>query len=305
MTLNTLVQAAWLLLLQRYTGQQRVAFGATVAGRPAQLAGADSLLGLFINTLPVVAKAPAEQADLGDWLRELQAYNLDVREFEHTPLYDIQRWAGQAGQALFDSIIVFENYPVDEVLRSAHGPRFGELKSKDETSIPMDLAVRVGDRLEIEYQYLRAHFSAPAVARLRGNLEQVLDSLLHGAGKRVGELQCLSADDRAALAACRGPHQSLPPAEPVHLAIARQAALRGDEVALICGDEEIDFAELDARGQPPGPSPDGAGRRPGSAGRRGPAAQRAHSVGACSPCSRPAAPTCRWTSSTRASAWNT
>ncbi|MDH0288165.1 amino acid adenylation domain-containing protein [Pseudomonas sp. GD04087] len=243
-TLNTLVQAAWILLLQRYTGQQRVAFGATVAGRPAQLAGADSLLGLFINTLPIV-QAPAEHADLGDWLRELQAYNLDVREFEHTPLYDIQRWAGQAGQALFDSIIVFENYPVDEVLRSARGPRFGELKSKDETSIPMDLAVRVGDRLEIEYQYLRAHFSAPAVARLRGNLEQVLDSLLHGAGKRVGELQCLSANDRAALAACRGPQQSLPPAEPVHLAIARQAALRGADVALICGDEEIDYAALE------------------------------------------------------------
>ncbi|MFV3415781.1 amino acid adenylation domain-containing protein [Pseudomonas nitroreducens] len=243
-TLNTLVQAAWILLLQRYTGQQRVAVGATVAGRPAQLAGADSLLGLFINTLPIV-QAPAEQADLGDWLRELQAYNLDVREFEHTPLYDIQRWAGFAGQALFDSIIVFENYPVDAVLRSAQGPRFGELKSKDETSIPMDLAVRVGDRLEIEYQYLRAHFSAPAVARLRGNLEQVLDSLLHGAGKRVGELQCLSASDRAALAACRGPHQSLPQAEPVHLAIARQATLRGDEVALICGDEAIDYAALE------------------------------------------------------------
>ncbi|MFV3371463.1 amino acid adenylation domain-containing protein [Pseudomonas sp. NY15435] len=243
-TLNTLVQAAWVLLLQRYTGQQRVAFGATVAGRPAQLAGADSLLGLFINTLPIV-QAPTEQADLGDWLRELQAYNLEVREFEHTPLYDIQRWAGQAGQALFDSIIVFENYPVDAVLRSAQGPRFGELKSKDETSIPMDLAVRVGDRLEIEYQYLRAHFSAPAVARLRGNMEQVLDSLLHGAGKRVGALQCLSANDRAALAACRGPHQSLPPAEPVHLAIARQAALRGDDVALICGDEAIDYAALE------------------------------------------------------------
>ncbi|WP_448681025.1 amino acid adenylation domain-containing protein [Pseudomonas nicosulfuronedens] len=243
-TLNTLVQAAWILLLQRYTGQQRVAFGATVAGRPAQLAGADSLLGLFINTLPIV-QAPAEHADLGDWLRELQAYNLDVREFEHTPLYDIQRWAGQAGQALFDSIIVFENYPVDEVLRSARGLRFGELKSKDETSIPMDLAVRVGERLEIEYQYLRAHFSTAAVARLRGNMEQVLDSLLHGAGKRVGELQCLSASDRAALAACRGPHQSLPAAEPVHLAIARQAAQRGDEVALICGDEEVDYAALE------------------------------------------------------------
>ncbi|MDL2424677.1 condensation domain-containing protein, partial [Pseudomonas sp. BAgro211] len=104
------------LLLQRYCGQRSVTFGATVAGRPATLPGAEESLGLFINTLPIV-QAPDDAQRVGDWLRELQSFNLDVREFEHTPLYDIQRWAGQAGQALFDSIIVFENYPVDEVLR--------------------------------------------------------------------------------------------------------------------------------------------------------------------------------------------
>ncbi|EGH05398.1 pyoverdine sidechain peptide synthetase II, D-Asp-L-Thr component, partial [Pseudomonas amygdali pv. aesculi str. 0893_23] len=91
-TLNTLVQSAWLLLLQRYTGQSSVTFGATVAGRPAELSGVEEQLGLFINTLPVIASPRSEQT-VGDWVQQVQAKNIALREHEHTPLYDIQRWA--------------------------------------------------------------------------------------------------------------------------------------------------------------------------------------------------------------------
>ena len=100
-TLNTLVQGAWLLLLRRYCGQGAVAFGATVAGRPADLPGAQDILGLFINTLPVIQN-PRPDQPVGAWLRELQDYNLALREHEHVPLYEIQRWAGHAGQSLFE-----------------------------------------------------------------------------------------------------------------------------------------------------------------------------------------------------------
>ncbi|WP_277592658.1 condensation domain-containing protein [Pseudomonas chlororaphis] len=92
-TVNTLVQAAWLLLLQRCTGQDTVVFGATVSGRPAELKGVEQQIGLFINTLPVVA-APRPEQSLGEWLQVVQARNLALRDFEHTPLYDVQRWAG-------------------------------------------------------------------------------------------------------------------------------------------------------------------------------------------------------------------
>ncbi|MFP3518941.1 condensation domain-containing protein, partial [Pseudomonas sp. SIMBA_077] len=114
-TVNTLVQAAWLLLLQRYTGQDSVVFGATVSGRPAELKGVEQQIGLFINTLPVVA-APLPQLSVSDWLQAVQERNLALRDFEHTPLYDVQRWAGLGGEALFDNILVFENYPVSEAL---------------------------------------------------------------------------------------------------------------------------------------------------------------------------------------------
>ncbi|MFO6090212.1 condensation domain-containing protein, partial [Pseudomonas aeruginosa] len=83
-------QPPWLILLQRYTGQDTVAFGATVSGRPAELRGIEEQIGLFINTLPVVA-SPCPEQPLGDWLQAVQGENLALREFEHTPLYDIQR----------------------------------------------------------------------------------------------------------------------------------------------------------------------------------------------------------------------
>src|SRR5690606_15496726 len=154
-TLNTLVQAAWCLLLQRYTGQETVCFGATTSGRPAELAGAERMLGLFINTLPVVARPAAGQDKLA-WLQALQAQNTASREHEHLTLAEIQRCAKLEGGTLFDSIIVFENYPVDETLQSAQahtdqGPRFRVRQVREETSYPMTLSVSLGQSLTIEY----------------------------------------------------------------------------------------------------------------------------------------------------------
>ena len=116
MTLNTLVQAAWAQLLRQHTGQSTVCFGVTVSGRPPELAGAEDMVGLFINTLPVVDDVGPQQK-VGAWLRELQDRNLTLREFGWTPLYEIQRLAGRPGRPLFDSILVFENYPVDHALK--------------------------------------------------------------------------------------------------------------------------------------------------------------------------------------------
>ncbi len=117
MTLNTLVQAAWSVLLSRYSGQTCVRRSARrLQGRPAELRGVEQLVGLFINTFPLIAEVRAEAA-VGAWLQELQAQNVASREHEHTALHEIQRWAGTSREGLFDTLLVFENYPVDETLR--------------------------------------------------------------------------------------------------------------------------------------------------------------------------------------------
>ncbi|QLF94934.1 amino acid adenylation domain-containing protein [Pseudomonas sp. ABC1] len=191
-TPNTVIQAVWLLLLQRYTGQSTVCFGATVSGRPVDLPGMDKVLGLFINTLPVIQEALPEQ-QVGQWLQQLQDYNLDIRSHEHSSLADIQRWSGYAGQPLFDSIIVFENYPIGERLQQgvAETISFGQAKSRDVTNYAMDLAIHLGATLNIEFMYLRDRFIPQDVSRIVESFEHLLQALLGNADGYLGSLLLL------------------------------------------------------------------------------------------------------------------
>ncbi|MHC8306627.1 amino acid adenylation domain-containing protein [Pseudomonas sp. PB3P13] len=240
-TLNTLVQGAWLLLLQRHSGQRSVAFGATVAGRPTGLAGAQDMLGLFINTLPVIQTLDPQQP-LGEWLRDLQDYNLRVRDYEHTPLSDIQRWAGQGGQGLFDSIIVFENHPVDRALKGGEEGelRFAEVGSGGVTNFPMDLMVSANEEgLEVEYLFLRDRFSDVEVERIRAQLEGLLRALPEDASCLLGNIGLPQA--RLSL-----PQACDDSADLLH-AFTLHVKAQPQKIALICEDRDISYAELEAQ----------------------------------------------------------
>ncbi|WP_433769747.1 non-ribosomal peptide synthase/polyketide synthase [Pseudomonas putida] len=240
-TLNTLVQGAWLLLLQRHSGQRSVAFGATVAGRPTGLAGAQDMLGLFINTLPVIQTLDPQQP-LGEWLRELQDYNLSVRDYEHTPLSDIQRWAGQGGQGLFDSIIVFENHPVDRALKGGEEGelRFADVGSGGVTNFPMDLMVSANDEgLEVEYLYLRDRFSDVEVERIRAQLEGLLRVLPEDADCLLGNIGLPEA--RLSL-----PRACDDQADLLH-SFNRNVIAQPQKIALLCEDREVSYAQLEVQ----------------------------------------------------------
>ncbi|UDM53201.1 non-ribosomal peptide synthetase [Cupriavidus sp. MP-37] len=238
-TLNTLVQAAWLLLLQRCTGQRCVAFGATVAGRPAELPAAQQMLGLFINTLPVIA-APRPQQAVGDWLREVQALNLALREHEHTPLYDIQRWAGQGGQALFDSIVVFENYPVDAALRRAPaGLAFSGIGNRAETNYPLALVFAHNDTLRLTCRFDRAVLGEPQARLLAHGLFAVLRQMAADAARALGEISLAMADDPWAISATV--------AQLAHHRFEAHAASTPDAVALAADGTQLSYRELNRR----------------------------------------------------------
>ncbi|MFC4344052.1 amino acid adenylation domain-containing protein, partial [Cupriavidus numazuensis] len=247
-TPNTVVQAAWALLLARYTGQHTVAFGATVAGRPASLAGADEMLGLFINTLPVIADCRGGQP-LGEWLRTLQAQNLASQEHEQTPLNDIQRWAGQSARGLFDSIVVFENYPVDAAL-SAHGDTglaFHNVSAVDVTTYPMDVEVHLGEVLTIKFIHQRRHFGEAMVRALAAHMMQMFEVMGRGTVRTLRDLSPLSGDELAQLRRLGTGDAPRGGQLPVHQRIAAQAAAQPGAIALLMGDEELTYGELDAR----------------------------------------------------------
>ncbi|RZT39145.1 non-ribosomal peptide synthetase [Cupriavidus agavae] len=239
-TLNTLVQAAWLLVLQRCTGQQCVAFGATVAGRPADLPAAQQMLGLFINTLPVVA-SPAPEQTVGDWLRHVQALNLALREHEQTPLYDIQRWAGHGGQALFDSIVVFENYPVDAALRTAPGGlAFGNVSNRAETNYPLTLVLAQTDVLRLTCRFDRARLDEALAARLADSLCHVMRQMAGDPGRLLGQIGLTAGAPMPAV--------TDEPGQPLaHYRFEAHAATTPDAIALVADGHTLSYRDLNRR----------------------------------------------------------
>ncbi|WP_446189244.1 amino acid adenylation domain-containing protein, partial [Herbaspirillum huttiense] len=176
LTLSTLVQAAWALLLQRYAGHGTVCFGATTAGRPMDLAGAESMLGLFINTLPVVTTLTPQTA-LDEWLQQLQRQSAQSREHEYTPLYEIQRLAGHSGQSLFDTVVVFENYPVDAALHSQEVDKLvvGEVRFSSGNHYPLTLRVSLAEQLQIDFLHDTGMIAPELLARMAAQFTSLLE----------------------------------------------------------------------------------------------------------------------------------
>jgi non-ribosomal peptide synthetase component F len=242
LTLNTIVQGAWALLLRRYTGQDVVVFGATVAGRPPELAGVEHILGLFINTIPVIQQIRTNRR-ICDWLRALQAHNLNLREYEYTPLHEIQGWADLGGAALFDTLLVFENYPLSTALTKAEGElRFSAAIQKEPTHYGLTLTVEGQESLEFEYGYACASFDEDAIAAIHRVLETILDALAEAPDGYIGQLADVLHNPAAVIP--RWPQHGRDALTiPQH--ITRQARQHPAACALVSGESALSYAEVD------------------------------------------------------------
>ncbi|MFY0480927.1 amino acid adenylation domain-containing protein, partial [Achromobacter marplatensis] len=202
-TLNTVLQTGWALVLRRLLGREIVAFGATTSGRPASLPGAHEMLGLFINTLPVIAELPSGSR-VADSLRAQQTRHVAARDHEHAPLHQVQRWAGAGGQALFDTLLVVENFPIDAALRDAEpaGLRLGDVAMHSGNHYPLtvrallEAASGQTPALRLEYLYDPRRVSAAAVGRVADAYARVLQALAANPDSTLGQIG-LTAADRA------------------------------------------------------------------------------------------------------------
>ncbi len=249
-TANTLVQGAWALLLSRYSGEGDVVFGTTVSGRPAELEGVEEMVGLFINTLPVrVRVRVAERVAVGEWLREVQAGNAALREYEYTPLAQVQRWSGAgAGEALFESIVVFQNYPVGEALgqgeRKLKVVRRGD---REQADLPFIFNASQGRELGIRAEYDRRRFGVGVVERMLGHLGVLLEGMAADAAGPVGALSLLTEAERARVrAASRGAEVEYRACRIEEL-VAEQAERRPEAAAVVGEAGVLTYRELDVR----------------------------------------------------------
>ncbi|MFL6245714.1 MAG: amino acid adenylation domain-containing protein, partial [Thermoanaerobaculia bacterium] len=230
-TLNTIVQALWAIVIARLTGREEVLFGATVSGRPAELSGVEKMIGLFINTVPVrVHLRPAMTlAQLLDELQESQSKLIDV---QHTGLADIQRVAGLGD--LFETLVVFENYPLDEggLTQPDDSLRVVSTTGRDATHYPLTLMVEPGARMIVRLDGNGAEEIATRFVQLLETAIANADTRLYRLGTSAWDLSFRSTD--------------LPNVTVLDLLHA-QAARTPDRIALLFDNETLTYAELDAR----------------------------------------------------------
>ncbi|ASS75351.1 hypothetical protein CIG75_10345 [Tumebacillus algifaecis] len=196
LTLNTIVQGAWSILLSRYSGNDDVLFGATFAGRPADLLGSDEMVGLFIGTLPIRVQIESTQAVL-PYLRALQQRQSEVREYEYTPLVDIQKWSEVShGQALFDTIFVFENYPMDRSLtENVGGLLVEEIMSEEWNNYPLTLTVVPGSKLMLKAMYDQSLYDDRDIERLLVHLSTLIEQIVSQPEQTIGKMPMLTAEE--------------------------------------------------------------------------------------------------------------
>lgn len=193
LTLNTLVQGAWALLLSRYSDATDVVFGATRACRYSSIATAESMIGLFINTLPVRTQISAD-TELLPWLKELRSQWVGMRDYEHTPLVKVQEWSDvPAGTALFDSILVFDHSDIGGTLRTLGGNwTEREVDLLEQMHYPLVLNAYGGSALTLKIQFDRHQFNEEAILRMLDHLETLFRSIVTYPQRRVNELPMFS-----------------------------------------------------------------------------------------------------------------
>ena len=246
LTLNTLVQGAWALLLSRYSGERELLFGAAVSGRPAELPGVEETVGTFVNTVPVRVRVDGN-ARVAEWLRQVQAQHAERLEHQHTPLVQVQAWSSvPRGIPLFETLVAVENYPAAHALDGDPGLTVRSRQVREQTQYPFNLSVVPGTLLQLQADYDRQRAAPTAADRLLGHFLNLLSALAESPESTLGSLEMLDADERERVLSEWNDTARTYPSATVPALFAAQAARTPDAMAVAAEDGGLTYAELDA-----------------------------------------------------------
>lgn len=263
LTFNTLTQFAWAVLLSRYSGEEDVMFGTIVSGRPAALLGVENMVGMFINTLPVRLKVPPQESLLSV-LQRLQADQFEARLYEYSPLMSVQGWSEiPRGTPLYESILVFENYPTGSPAKKAgnsgrkDGDAFGDESDAElsfgcveRTNVPITVTITPGDRLSIKILYDCRRLDTATITRMLGHLAILLEAMTGDPDQPVADLPLLTdAERRRLLFDWNATKQSVDYSEQPTLfhRFEEQAELHPDAPAFTYEASRLSYHELNCR----------------------------------------------------------
>ena len=250
LTLNTIFQGAWAILLSRYSSESDVLFGTTVSGRPADLPGVEAMIGMFINTLPTRVQVHPDEEIL-PWLKKIQSRQLELREFEYTPLIEIQAWSDiPKHRALFDTIVVFENYPVDgsTFQNGNHRLHISNVRYLEQSNYPLSVLVEPGKQSQLYLIYNTDYFDDEVIGRLLGHLETILTGIAANAMKPIKTIELLTPVERQqVIHTWNNTDVDLPKPQQTQQFIEQHAIKNPDAVAVVDNDGQFTYNELDRK----------------------------------------------------------
>ncbi|WP_143760417.1 non-ribosomal peptide synthetase, partial [Paenibacillus sp. FSL R5-0765] len=250
-TVNTLLQAIWGVMLQKYNGTNDAVFGSVVAGRPAEIPGIESMIGLFINTVPVRVTSEADTV-FADLMAKLQERALESGRYDYYPLYEIQARSVQK-QNLINHIIAFENYPVDEQMEQAGDQQHGDLtiadvQMEEQTNYNFNVTVVPGDEIEIRFDFNAEVFDKDSIERLKGHLVHLLEQVADNPEITVGELELVTEAEKAdLLGRFNDTTTEFPRGKTLIQLFEEQAERIPDAAAISLNGQELTYRELNER----------------------------------------------------------
>ncbi|WP_345027386.1 condensation domain-containing protein, partial [Flavivirga jejuensis] len=248
LTMNSIIQGVWALLLSRYTGAPDVVYGVTVSGRPTDLEKSEQRLGLYINTLPFYSHITHNDTVV-NWLTALQLNTVSSREYQYTSLAKIQGFSGVKGD-LFDSILVFENYPVSEVLKTGSNVLdVSNIKTKEQSNYLLTIAVNLGQQLSIEFNYNDQLLESSTIEMIKNHFNTVLEQLLISSDlTRVSDIDILTKEESDQLIYGFNPSENaLAKGETIVSLFEEQVGKNPNNTSVVFQGTTMTYAELDKR----------------------------------------------------------
>ncbi|MEH2271375.1 MAG: amino acid adenylation domain-containing protein [Nostoc sp.] len=249
LTLNNLVQGAYALLLSRYSGESDVIFGATVSGRPPTLAGVDSMVGLLINTLPMRVQVNGK-AELLPWLKQLQSQAFEQEQYAYYSLAEIQRLSDvPPGMPLFESLLVFENYPLDSAEQKTKKTlEINHLRCFERTNYPLTVVVNPQSQLSGRIVYDASRFEQERIARMIGHFQTLLAGMATNLQQDISQLSLLSAaEEKELILQENNPNIDSIHYKCIHRLFEEQVEKTPDAVALVYEKQNLSYRELNNR----------------------------------------------------------
>ncbi|WP_026281361.1 non-ribosomal peptide synthetase [Paenibacillus massiliensis] len=252
-TMNTLLQSIWGVMLQRYNHCYDVVFGSVVSGRPPEVNAVENMIGLFINTIPVRVQCEPDTS-FRELLRNVQEQGLSSTGYGSFPLFEIQALTKQR-QDLINHILVFENYPVSEQLEQLgtgsnedgeQSYRIFNMDFTEQTNYDFNLICVPGEQLEIIMKYNAFSFSREMVERMAGHLIQMMEQIVNDPYAVVGSLQLLTQQEVELIVQHWNQTADVPVGDQsVSRRFEEQALLTPDQVAVRHGEQALTYYELD------------------------------------------------------------